>query len=356
MEIIFFVFPMLLLPLQLMLKNKISPVAIWLMIGVAMIMIQVLLGGITRLTGSGLSITEWKPLLGTIPPMNEQDWNKAFDQYKQIGQYKHINFDFTLSDFKFIYFWEWFHRVWARFMGLVFAIGFIYFLVRKQFKKEMVWPMVLLFILGGLQGALGWIMVKSGLNENDVYVSHIRLSIHFIAALGLLCYVFWFATGFVISPNRFVVHPSLKKFTLLITSLLVIQLFYGAFMAGLKAGTAAPTWPTINGQWIPDNIALAGNAITNNPITVQFIHRGLAYVIAFMIFLWWSKALKTQAGPLFRNTRIWPPVLVMAQVVLGIFTVVHSPDTHALLWLGVAHQFVAMLLLLSMVWMLRIMR
>ena len=356
MEIIFFVFPMLLLPLQLMLKNKISPVAIWLMIGVAMIMIQVLLGGITRLTGSGLSITEWKPLLGTIPPMNEQDWNKAFDQYKQIGQYKHINFDFTLSDFKFIYFWEWFHRVWARFMGLVFAIGFIYFLVRKQFKKEMVWPMVLLFILGGLQGALGWIMVKSGLNENDVYVSHIRLSIHFIAALGLLCYVFWFATGFVIPKNQFVVHPSLKKFTLLITSLLVIQLFYGAFMAGLKAGTAAPTWPTINGQWIPDNIALAGNAITNNPITVQFIHRGLAYVIAFMIFLWWSKALKTQAGPLFRNTRIWPPVLVMAQVVLGIFTVVHSPDTHALLWLGVAHQFVAMLLLLSMVWMLRIMR
>jgi cytochrome c oxidase assembly protein subunit 15 len=241
-------------------------------------------------------------------------------------------------------------------MGLVFAIGFIYFLVRKQFKNEMVWPMVLLFILGGLQGALGWIMVKSGLNENDVHVSHIRLSIHFIAALGLLCYVFWFATGFVIPPNRFVVHPSLKKFTLLITSLLVIQLFYGAFMAGLKAGTAAPTWPTINGQWIPDNIALAGNAITNNPITVQFIHRGLAYVIAFMIFLWWSKALKTQAGPLFRNTRIWPPVLVMAQVVLGIFTVVHSPDNHALLWLGVAHQFVAMLLLLSMVWMLRIMR
>src|SRR6187455_1439815 len=152
-----------------------SPVAIWLLIGVGMIMIQVLLGGITRLTGSGLSITEWKPLLGALPPLNEDAWNKAFDQYKQIGQYKQINFDFTLSDFKFIYFWEWFHRQWARIMGLVFAFGFIYFIIRKRFKKEMIWPMVLLFLLGALQGAIGWIMVKSGLNENDLYVSHIRL-------------------------------------------------------------------------------------------------------------------------------------------------------------------------------------
>lgn len=117
------------LPLQAMKwRNDSSAVSIWLMIGVVMIMIQVLIGGFTRLTGSGLSITEWKPLLGAIPPMNDRDWNTAFDQYKQIGQYKHINFEFTLSDFKFIYFWEWFHRVWARFMGVVFAIGFIYFL------------------------------------------------------------------------------------------------------------------------------------------------------------------------------------------------------------------------------------
>jgi cytochrome c oxidase assembly protein subunit 15 len=126
-------------------------------------------------------------------------------------------------------------------------------------------------------------------------------------------------------------------------------------MAGLKAATSAPTWPTINGDWIPQ-MSFAGGAITNNPITVQFIHRTLAYTIAFMIFLWWSRALKAQAGPLFRNTRIWPPVLVLLQVALGIFTVVYSPDAKALLWLGVAHQFVAMLLLLSTVWMVRIMR
>ncbi|MGL6268788.1 MAG: COX15/CtaA family protein, partial [Chitinophagaceae bacterium] len=165
-------------------KKRSSAVAIWLLIGVGMIVIQVLLGGITRLTGSGLSITEWQPILGAIPPMNDEAWQKAFDQYKQIGQYKHLNFDFTLGDFKFIYFWEWFHRVWARFMGLVFLIGFIYFLVTRKFKKEMIWPMVLLFLLGAFQGAIGWIMVKSGLNENDLYVSHIRLSIHFVSALG----------------------------------------------------------------------------------------------------------------------------------------------------------------------------
>jgi heme a synthase len=333
--------------------KKYSPVAIWLLIGVGMIMIQVLLGGITRLTGSGLSITEWKPLLGAIPPMNDQDWNKAFDQYKQIGQYKHINFDFSLSDFKFIYFWEWFHRVWARLMGLVFAIGFVYFIIKKQFSREMIWPMVLLFILGGLQGAIGWIMVQSGLNDNDVSVSHIRLSIHFMAAFGLLCYVFWFAISFLVPKEQYIENPSLKKFSWLIIVILIVQLFYGAFMAGLKAGTAAPTWPMINDMWVPDGM---GSSFTDDPITVQFIHRGLAYIIAMLILVWWSRALRSEATPVFRKTRLLPPVIVMVQVVLGIFTVLYSPDKQALLWLGVAHQFVAILLLLSMVWTLRIMK
>ncbi|HSF44892.1 MAG TPA: COX15/CtaA family protein [Chitinophagaceae bacterium] len=332
--------------------KRYSPVAIWLLIGVAMIMIQVLLGGITRLTGSGLSITEWKPLLGAIPPMNEQDWNKAFDQYKQIGQYKHINFDFTLNDFKFIYFWEWFHRVWARLMGVVFAIGFVYFLARKKFSRDMIWPMILLFMLGALQGAIGWIMVKSGLNDNDVSVSHIRLSIHFMAALGLLCYVFWFAISFLVPQEQYTVAGSLKNLTWIITAVLVVQLFYGAFMAGLKAGTAAPTWPTINGNWIPDNMG----SITDHPITVQFIHRGLAYLLAILTAAWWWKASRTPASILFQSTRTIPPLLVIIQVVLGIFTVLYSPDKQALLWLGVAHQFVAMLFLLSMVWTLRIMK
>jgi len=164
----------------------------------AEIIIQILLGGITRLSGSGLSITEWEPVKGALPPLTEQQWIIQFEKYKQTPQFHLLNFDFTLSDFKFIYFWEWFHRVWARLMGVVFAIGFVYFLVKKQFKKEMILPMVLLFLLGALQGAIGWIMVKSGLNEENLYVNHIRLAIHFIAALGLCCYVFWFALDLLV--------------------------------------------------------------------------------------------------------------------------------------------------------------
>jgi cytochrome c oxidase assembly protein subunit 15 len=164
------------------------PVAIWLLIGIVMLMVQVLLGGITRLTGSGLSITEWKPVMGALPPLNDQQWNEAFDKYKQIAQYKYLNSSFNLSDFKSIFFWEWFHRLWARLIGVVFLIPFIIFLVQNRFKKEMVKPMIILFLLGGLQGLVGWVMVMSGLNEENLYVSHYRLAIHFIFALGLICY------------------------------------------------------------------------------------------------------------------------------------------------------------------------
>jgi len=330
--------------------NKRNAVALWLLAGVAMIMIQVLLGGITRLTGSGLSITEWKPILGAIPPMNDAEWNKAFDQYKQIGQYKTINFDFTLSDFKFIYFWEWFHRQWARFMGLVFAVGFVYFILKRRLSREMLWPMVLLFVLGGLQGAIGWIMVKSGLNENDLYVSHIRLAIHFVAALGLLVYVFWFAMKLIVPKDQLFTAASLSSSLGAIIALLVLQLFYGAFMAGLKAGPVAPTWPDMNGMLFPAGLGSMKNDITHNPITVQFIHRGIAYLLFLLIISWWAKSKKVWGSSLYRRTRNLPMILVSLQVVLGIYTVVYSPDKKILLWLGVAHQFVAMLLLLSLVW------
>jgi len=337
-------------------KKDSSPVAIWLMIGVGMIVIQVVLGGITRLTGSGLSITEWKPLLGAIPPLTEADWLLAFEKYKQIGQFKHINFDFTLSDFKFIYFWEWFHREWARLMGLVFAIGFIYFLIRKQFNNAMIVPMVLLFILGGLQGAVGWIMVKSGLNEENLYVNHIRLAIHFITALGLLCYVFWFALDLLVKESQRVHFPLIKRLTLLITIVLIFQLVYGAFMAGLKAATAATTWPTINGMWIPEGLGSKQGDIINNPISVQFIHRTLAYILVVLIGFWLISVKKMKGSYLFEATKIVPVVLVLLQVILGIFTVLNAANAHSLLILGVTHQFVAMLLLLAFVWQLFLLR
>lgn len=325
------------------------PVAVWLLIGIGMIMIQVLLGGITRLTGSGLSITEWKPILGALPPMNEQDWQTAFNKYKEIGQFKQINFDFTLQDFKFIYFWEWLHRLWARLIAIAFAIPFILFIIQKRFRKDMVVPMIILFLLGALQGAIGWIMVQSGLNEEDIYVNHIRLAIHFLAALGVLCYAVWFSLKLLIPATQLVFHTTLKKFTVAILCILALQLLYGALMAGLKAGVAAPTWPTINGYWLPK---ITSKSLINDPIQVQFIHRGLAYLLTILIILWWWRARTVTGNNLFCRIRNLPLLIVIVQVILGIFTVLYSPRPQYLLWLGVSHQFAAMLLLMMMVGLL----
>ena len=152
-----------------------------------MLLVQVILGGITRLTGSGLSITEWNLGSGTLPPLNEAQWMEAFDKYKQTEQFRQLNSGFTLPDFKFIFFWEWFHRLWGRLIGVVFAIPFIIFLIQKRFKREMVVPLIILFLLGALQGAVGWIMVASGLTGDAVYVRPTKLAMHFVLAMVLLC-------------------------------------------------------------------------------------------------------------------------------------------------------------------------
>ena len=332
------------------LKQKSNAVAIWLLIGVGMIIVQVLLGGITRLTGSGLSITEWKPLLGAIPPLNEQDWMVAFEQYKKIGQYKHINFEFTLSDFKFIYFWEWFHREWARLIALVFIVPFAWFLIKRKFRKEMVNPMIILFLLGALQGLIGWIMVKSGLNDENLYVNHIRLAIHFISALGLLCYTFWFSMMLLVPADQHVESSSLKKHTITLLLVLLVQLVFGAFMAGLKAANFATTWPSINGEFIPSS--LMNDTLANfssDPLAVHFIHRTLAYCIAAYVIYWHIKAKKIISGRLFKTQRALPLILVLLQVLLGILTVLFANNKTALLWFGVAHQFTGMVLLLVVV-------
>lgn len=338
-------------------EKKVNAVAIWLLTGVGMIIVQVLLGGITRLTGSGLSITEWKPILGALPPMNEKAWLVAFEQYKQIGQFRFINFDFTLSDFKFIYFWEWFHREWARVIAVVFMLPFIWFIVKGKFKKEMINPLIILFLLGGLQGLIGWIMVKSGLNQEDLYVNHIRLAIHFISALGLLCYTGWFAMMLIVPAGEQVVSPSLKKFTIGLLTLIVIQLIFGAFMAGLKAANFATTWPLINGEFMPSSMSTNSlSTFTHDPLAVHFVHRNLAYIISFLIVIWYFKAKKIVAGAMFTRLKEVPLVLVSIQVILGIFSVLYANDKTALLWLGVAHQFTAMIFVLLMVWLVYLLR
>lgn len=333
-------------------KNRI--VAYWLLTGVAMIIIQILLGGVTRLTGSGLSITEWKPIMGTLPPMNEAAWQEAFDKYQGIAQYKYLNNHFSIGDFKFIFFWEWFHRLWARALGLVFAIPFIYFLIRKYFNRQMVLPLVILFILGGIQGLIGWIMVESGLNDTNLYVNHIRLSIHFMAALLLLCFTLWFALQLLIPSREIVVHRPARNFLLMTLVLLGIQLVYGAFMAGLKAAMAAHTWPTINGDWIPGG--LLHNHWINHPINVHFVHRGLAYlllVILIISFVKIKKIARERQAVLLAKTNKYPLILVAFQVLLGICTVISAPEIvpgHFGLFetLAEIHQLVAMCLLMAL--------
>ena len=327
-------------------------IANWLLIGVGMIIVQVLIGGITRLTESGLSITEWKPLTGALPPMSNTAWMAEFDKYKVTDQFKYVHPNFSLSEFKFIFFWEWFHRTWARLMGLVFLFGFIYFLVTNKFNKRMIRPMVILFLLGALQGFIGWIMVKSGLVPEKYFVGHIELTTHFIAALGLLCYTFWFALNFLIKAKHQAVNKFLHHFLLVILVVFTVQLIYGGFMAGLRAAPVAPTWPDINGTMIPSTMNEMQPFLKNivsNTITVHFIHRTLAYLLLILIAAWWIKAGAIKGNKLFDRLRNAFGLLVLVQVVLGICTVLNATYPNRLVWLGVSHQFTGMLLLMVLI-------
>lgn len=344
-------------------RHKKKAVAIWLLVGVFMIMIQIVLGGVTRLTGSGLSITEWKPIMGFLPPMGAEEWNEAFNKYKEIAQFKYVNNHFTLSDFKFIYYWEWFHRIWARSLGVVFAIPFVYFLIKKYFLKEMILPLIILFVLGGLQGFIGWFMVQSGLDESSLlYVSHVRLSIHFVSALVLLIYALWFALKLLIPKHKIVKSSSTRRYFLFYTVVLTVQLFYGAFMAGLHAAKIAPSWPKMNGRWIPPN--LSSQSWINHAVNVQFVHRGLAYLLFILTvigFIKIRKMIKEHPSALLRKTGNWMMGLLVTQILLGIFTLLSVPTIERghFGWyelLAEVHQVVGMGLLMSIFVILYIVR
>lgn len=321
-------------------------VAIWLTIGAVMIIIQVLLGGITRLTGSGLSITEWKPILGALPPLNEHDWMTAFEKYKQIAQYKYIHNYFTLSDFKNIYFWEWLHRNWARFMGVVFIVPFIYFIYSRKIKRYMLWPMVILFLLGALQGLVGWVMVSSGVGTNLVYVSPVRLAVHFIAALVLLVYVIWFILKITVVHSEKLYSPRIRRLSIILLALLTLQLIYGAFMAGTHAAEAAITWPTINGKIIPNNLSEGPHL--QNLVAIQFVHRSLAYIVAAFIIFYTVQLYRQPKNSALYKARAWPLAITILQITLGVLTLAHYIDGHKVLF-GVLHQLVGILLLVSVV-------
>jgi cytochrome c oxidase assembly protein subunit 15 len=339
------------------------PVAIWLLTGVAMVVIQIALGGITRLTGSGLSITEWNVVTGALPPLTAADWAVEFAKYQQTPQFRLLNFDFTLQEFKYIFFWEWFHRFWARLIGIVFIIPFIYFLWTRQFKSTMIRPLLILFLLGALQGAVGWIMVASGLTGDAIYVKPTRLALHFVLALGLLSYTFWFALQLLVPGDQRVAIPAIRKSVIFILSLLVLQLAYGAFMAGHKAATAAPSWPDINGQIVPDLLSNASGILfwVENKIAIHFVHRGLAYILLIAVVLLTFRLHRPHGSRLLQKASWFPITLVLLQVLLGILSVLYStsiiPGQWGIFeWMAQLHQLVAMLLLLSLVMLLYLTR
>lgn len=319
-------------------------VGVWLLIVAGAVIVQVMLGGITRLTDSGLSITEWKPILGVVPPTSDEAWNEAFLKYQQIPQFQRLKSHLTIDEFQFIYFWEWFHRLWGRMLGFLFAVPLVVFWRRGQLVGHK-GKLLGLLALGGAQGLMGWVMVASGLQEL-VYVSHLRLAAHFMLAACLLVALVWIAGTFLGvdgAPGR----PMARQ-TLVVIGLVAVQLTWGAFMAGLKAALVAPTWPTINGQWVPSAIVGSGEWWWNDPLAVHFVHRSLAYLLVLAIAWWWwkAKALVGRSAHLVLG-------LVIVQTALGALTVVRSVVSGELLWFGVAHQLVGLSLMVSLVWALR---
>jgi cytochrome c oxidase assembly protein subunit 15 len=345
-------------------KSVNSAVAYWVLAGTGMLFIQVMLGGITRLTGSGLSITEWNVITGAIPPLNAQHWSAEFDKYKLTPQYHILNADFTLSDFKFIFFWEWFHRLWARLVGVVFIIGFVVLLYKRKLKSEMIMPLLILFFLGVLQAAIGWIMVASGLNGDAIYVKPAQLALHFIFAVGLISYAFWFSLKLLFPVTRFRNSRRIWAFSIALLVLVFFQLLFGALMAGNKAAAAAPTWPGINGDWFPNNLFSQSPFLLNfigNKMTIHFFHRNLAYLILFGVSIWTLRLFRSGIIRSQRTRLLLPLRLVFFQILLGILALLTSPGIAAnrwvaFDWLALLHQLNGMLLLFSLIYAIYVLR
>ncbi len=303
-------------------------VRIWLWSIVALIVAIVIVGGATRLTDSGLSITEWKPVTGAIPPLSEQAWMVEFDKYRQIPQYQLINKGMSLEDFKFIYFWEWGHRFLARAIGIVFFIPFVFFWWRNKLDKSMHTPLALLFVLGGLQGFIGWWMVSSGLSVLTS-VAPYRLATHLCLAFIIFCVLIQQLTRIHKARHSIVLHTAdnVRLYTKILFGVCFVQIFWGAIVAGLDAGLTYTTWPLMDGRLIPtaENLFIQSPAWRNlfeNPLTAQFIHRGLAYTLwllaaGYCVVSW-------QAPTIIRNGALVIFASVTLQALLGILTLIYQ--------------------------------
>lgn len=322
----------------------------WLALGIVMVIIQILLGGITRLTGSGLSITEWQPFLGTIPPLSQVEWEKSFALYRQIAQFKKLNGDLTLTGYQHLYFWEWLHREWARLLGMVFMLPFARLLYRRMIGKLLLWPLTGIFLIGILQGIAGWLMVKSGLNDTDIRVNHIRLAIHFLLALTLLAAMTWLYLRLRVRGVQTQSYPGLHVVTAVLLLLLLMQLTYGAFMAGTHAALFAPTWPSINGYFFPAVQLQPGQFLRqccNDPLLIQFVHRLCAYLILFCMIIWYVLAGRTGRNYFLNRWRKWPLLLTVLQIILGITSLLYSSSAN-LIWYALLHQLNAIFLFVTL--------
>lgn len=328
-------------------------VIIWLLSGCLLLFIMVVVGGITRLTNSGLSMTDWHLVTDTFPPLTEESWQQAFDEYKKFPEYQKINIhnDFTLDDYQFIYFWEWFHRFIGRIIGLVFIIPFVYFLIRKRLDSSTIKKCIVLLLMGGFQGFLGWFMVKSGLIDNPD-VSHFRLSLHLTFAFLTFAYTLWVALD-LLYPERQTVFVSLRNTARLALTVLILQIIYGGFVAGLNAGLIHNHWPMMSeGNLMHETVLIEQPTLFLNLVEgksgVQFVHRTVAYlVVGLILFLYYKsrKFVLVTSQKRGLNTLV---VFVFLQFILGVFTLLEQVP----LWLGLAHQVMAFFLLTSMVYTL----
>lgn len=332
-------------------KNK--SVIIWLLSGCFLVFVMVVVGGITRLTNSGLSMTDWHLVTDTFPPLTETKWQETFEQYKQFPEYQKINIhnNFTLSDYKFIYFWEWLHRFIGRIIGLVFIIPFVYFLIKKKIDKPTLNKCFILLGMGALQGFFGWFMVRSGLINNPD-VSHFRLSLHLTFAFITFAYTLWVALD-LIYPNRNSAIISLRNLARLALTFLLLQIIYGGFVAGLNAGLIHNHWPMMNdGEFFHESVLLEKDTwfqrFTEAKSGVQFAHRTLAYVVVGLILTLFFKSKKYSLSSQQKKGINSLVIIVFIQFTLGVFTLLYSVP----LCLGLIHQIVAFFLLTAMTYTL----
>lgn len=325
-----------------------------------MLFVQIIVGGITRLTGSGLSITKWEIVTGTLPPMSDQAWQEAYELYQVTPQYEKINQGLSMGQFQFIYFWEYIHRLWARVMGFVFIIPFVVFYFKGYLKGELLRRMIIVFLLAALAAAFGWIMVASGL-VNRPWVNAYKLSIHLGLALAVIGYLFrTYLKTSTAKIQNFNLNFSAKWLNILLI-LILIQIFLGGMMSGMKAALVYPTWPDMNNEMIPavifDPALWTADSFINYEKTsflsalVQLLHRTTAYLILLVLFYIIYKVvrLRHSTDPIFYKSFIWMGIIISFQAILGIVTLILSVGQIPVLW-GVLHQAVAIFVLLSILY------